>query len=184
MVKMSIFLSPPSLWVILMCVMFQEPTRPASWCGTSSSSAPQGAFGSRDAPMNPTSVSLPNLPQMGIFTYIYTSTAHISCVCYSSGSLTALVCQHSITPLALPCQLIIPDRGTAGQLYLYVIQFEQNLTLLDISGHSWEPSNTSDETQKRPMKLACGICVPGQSVEIGLQKEASLHHKFRIALRS
>ncbi|KAG1927456.1 tensin-3-like [Pimephales promelas] len=26
------------------------------------------------------------------------------------GSLTALVCQHSITPLALPCQLIIPDR--------------------------------------------------------------------------
>lgn len=27
------------------------------------------------------------------------------------GSLTALVCQHSITPLALPCKLIIPDRG-------------------------------------------------------------------------
>ncbi|KAG7275159.1 hypothetical protein CRUP_015813, partial [Coryphaenoides rupestris] len=26
------------------------------------------------------------------------------------GSLTALVCQHSITPLALPCKLIIPDR--------------------------------------------------------------------------
>ncbi|KAJ8012137.1 hypothetical protein DPEC_G00065550 [Dallia pectoralis] len=26
------------------------------------------------------------------------------------GSLTALVCQHSITPLALPCRLIIPDR--------------------------------------------------------------------------
>lgn len=25
------------------------------------------------------------------------------------GSLTALVCQHSITPLALPCKLIIPD---------------------------------------------------------------------------
>lgn len=28
-----------------------------------------------------------------------------------SGSLTALVCQHSITPLALPCKLILPDRG-------------------------------------------------------------------------
>ena len=28
-----------------------------------------------------------------------------------AGSLTALVCQHSITPLALPCKLIIPDRG-------------------------------------------------------------------------
>uniref|UniRef100_H3BZQ3 Tensin 3 n=1 Tax=Tetraodon nigroviridis TaxID=99883 RepID=H3BZQ3_TETNG len=27
------------------------------------------------------------------------------------GSLTALVCQHSITPLALPCKLILPDRG-------------------------------------------------------------------------
>nr|XP_023679496.1 tensin-3-like [Paramormyrops kingsleyae] len=26
------------------------------------------------------------------------------------GSLTALVCQHSITPLALPCRLIIPDK--------------------------------------------------------------------------
>uniref|UniRef100_A0A8C6WF98 Tensin 3 n=1 Tax=Neogobius melanostomus TaxID=47308 RepID=A0A8C6WF98_9GOBI len=26
------------------------------------------------------------------------------------GSLTALVCQHSITPLALPCKLILPDR--------------------------------------------------------------------------
>uniref|UniRef100_A0A3B3ZQ20 PTB domain-containing protein n=1 Tax=Periophthalmus magnuspinnatus TaxID=409849 RepID=A0A3B3ZQ20_9GOBI len=25
-------------------------------------------------------------------------------------SLTALVCQHSITPLALPCKLILPDR--------------------------------------------------------------------------
>lgn len=28
-----------------------------------------------------------------------------------TGSLTALVCQHSITPLALPCKLILPDRG-------------------------------------------------------------------------
>ncbi|TEA31044.1 hypothetical protein DBR06_SOUSAS9610101, partial [Sousa chinensis] len=26
------------------------------------------------------------------------------------GNLTALVCQHSITPLALPCKLLIPDR--------------------------------------------------------------------------
>nr|XP_031300835.1 tensin-3-like isoform X2 [Camelus dromedarius] len=26
------------------------------------------------------------------------------------GSLTDLVCQHSITPLALPCKLLIPDR--------------------------------------------------------------------------
>ncbi|XP_018613384.2 tensin-3-like isoform X1 [Scleropages formosus] len=27
------------------------------------------------------------------------------------GSLTALVCHHAITPLALPCKLIIPERG-------------------------------------------------------------------------
>lgn len=33
-------------------------------------------------------------------------------LCFT-GSLTALVCQHSITPLALPCKLIIPDRGKA-----------------------------------------------------------------------
>ncbi|XP_052335983.1 tensin-3-like isoform X2 [Oncorhynchus keta] len=29
------------------------------------------------------------------------------------GSLTVLVCQHSITPLALPCKLIIPERETS-----------------------------------------------------------------------
>lgn len=40
--------------------------------------------------------------------------AALTPICCSSfaGSLTALVCQHSITPLALPCKLLIPDRGT------------------------------------------------------------------------
>ncbi|KAM4738567.1 tensin-3-like [Anableps anableps] len=32
------------------------------------------------------------------------------------GSLTALVCQHSITPLALPCKLILPDRDPLEEL--------------------------------------------------------------------
>ncbi|KAM4629871.1 tensin 3-2 [Polymixia lowei] len=32
------------------------------------------------------------------------------------GSLTALVCQHSITPLALPCKLILPDRDPTEEL--------------------------------------------------------------------
>ncbi|KAG9282674.1 tensin-3 [Astyanax mexicanus] len=32
------------------------------------------------------------------------------------GSLTALVCQHSITPLALPCKLIIPSRDPLEDL--------------------------------------------------------------------
>ncbi|XP_023284618.1 tensin-3-like [Seriola lalandi dorsalis] len=35
------------------------------------------------------------------------------------GSLTALVCQHSITPLALPCKLILPDK-VSNSLYLFV----------------------------------------------------------------
>ncbi|XP_061739756.1 si:ch211-191a24.3 isoform X2 [Nerophis ophidion] len=32
------------------------------------------------------------------------------------GSLTALVCQHSTTPLALPCKLILPDRDPLEEL--------------------------------------------------------------------
>uniref|UniRef100_A0A673G0R4 PID domain-containing protein n=1 Tax=Sinocyclocheilus rhinocerous TaxID=307959 RepID=A0A673G0R4_9TELE len=32
------------------------------------------------------------------------------------GSLTALVCQHSITPMALPCRLIIPKRDPLEEL--------------------------------------------------------------------
>ncbi|XP_037626067.1 tensin-3 isoform X1 [Sebastes umbrosus] len=32
------------------------------------------------------------------------------------GSLTALVCQHSITPLALPCKLILPNRDPVEEL--------------------------------------------------------------------
>uniref|UniRef100_A0A667GFZ4 Tensin 3 n=1 Tax=Lynx canadensis TaxID=61383 RepID=A0A667GFZ4_LYNCA len=32
------------------------------------------------------------------------------------GSLTALVCQHSITPLALPCKLLIPDRDPLEEI--------------------------------------------------------------------
>lgn len=39
----------------------------------------------------------------------------VNCGCLvtflTTGSLTALVYQHSITPLALPCKLLIPDRG-------------------------------------------------------------------------
>uniref|UniRef100_A0A667ZYB5 SH2 domain-containing protein n=1 Tax=Myripristis murdjan TaxID=586833 RepID=A0A667ZYB5_9TELE len=35
------------------------------------------------------------------------------------GSLTALVCQHSITPLALPCKLIIPDRGESSHTHTH-----------------------------------------------------------------
>ncbi|KAB1251245.1 Tensin-3, partial [Camelus dromedarius] len=32
------------------------------------------------------------------------------------GSLTDLVCQHSITPLALPCKLLIPDRDPLEEM--------------------------------------------------------------------
>lgn len=50
-------------------------------------------------------------------------TAQCSHVCvfwFLSGSLTALVCQHSITPLALPCKLILPDRGERFSLFLFI----------------------------------------------------------------
>uniref|UniRef100_A0A673CWK3 Tensin 3 n=1 Tax=Sphaeramia orbicularis TaxID=375764 RepID=A0A673CWK3_9TELE len=47
------------------------------------------------------------------------------------GSLTALVCQHSITPLALPCKLIIPDRGyNKNRCYLHAAATSCNVWYL------------------------------------------------------
>lgn len=34
--------------------------------------------------------------------------------CFLTGSLSAFVCQHSIMALALPCKLIIPQKGGLG----------------------------------------------------------------------
>ncbi|XP_034035278.1 tensin-3 [Thalassophryne amazonica] len=42
------------------------------------------------------------------------------------GSLTALVCQHSITPLALPCKLILPDRDPMEDLNNSPVQTAAN----------------------------------------------------------
>ncbi|XP_066532616.1 si:ch211-191a24.3 [Hoplias malabaricus] len=42
------------------------------------------------------------------------------------GSLTALVCQHSITPLALPCKLIIPARDPLEELTESPVQTSTN----------------------------------------------------------
>ncbi|XP_012727619.2 tensin-3 isoform X1 [Fundulus heteroclitus] len=42
------------------------------------------------------------------------------------GSLTALVCQHSITPLALPCKLILPDRDPLEELNDAAVQTATN----------------------------------------------------------
>ena len=34
--------------------------------------------------------------------------------CFLTGSLSAFVCQHSIMALALPCKLVIPQKGGLG----------------------------------------------------------------------
>lgn len=39
-------------------------------------------------------------------------------MCLCSGCLSALVYQHAITPLALPCKLVIP---TKGKRLIYVL---------------------------------------------------------------
>ncbi|KAM5273637.1 tensin-3 [Ctenodactylus gundi] len=42
------------------------------------------------------------------------------------GDLTALVCQHSITPLALPCKLLIPDRDPLEEVSEHAPQTAAN----------------------------------------------------------
>ncbi|KAF3690455.1 Tensin-3 Tensin-like SH2 domain-containing protein 1 Tumor endothelial marker 6 [Channa argus] len=63
------------------------------------------------------------------------------------GSLTALVCQHSITPLALPCKLLLPDRA-CNVWYLGSVELEsltghqavQKATTLTLSMDPPQPS--------------------------------------------
>lgn len=40
-----------------------------------------------------------------------------------TGSLSALVYQHSIIPLALPCKLVIPNRGRNVRLLALQVHF-------------------------------------------------------------
>uniref|UniRef100_A0A8C4QYS8 PID domain-containing protein n=1 Tax=Eptatretus burgeri TaxID=7764 RepID=A0A8C4QYS8_EPTBU len=56
------------------------------------------------------------------------------------GSLTALVYQHSITPLALPCKLIIPDRDPA-----------------DLVSNSAVPSTANSASQLLKQGAACNV---------------------------
>ncbi|XP_058870958.1 tensin-3-like isoform X5 [Acipenser ruthenus] len=79
------------------------------------------------------------------------------------GSLTALVCQHSITPLALPCKLIIPDRDP-----------------LEDVGESMSQSATNSAAELLKQGAACNVWYLG-SVEMesltgyqAVQKAASV----------
>ncbi|XP_041103811.1 tensin-3-like isoform X3 [Polyodon spathula] len=79
------------------------------------------------------------------------------------GSLTALVCQHSITPLALPCKLIIPDRDP-----------------LEDAGESVSQSATNSAAELLKQGAACNVWYLG-SVEMesltgyqAVQKAASI----------
>ncbi|XP_033855696.3 tensin-3-like isoform X1 [Acipenser ruthenus] len=79
------------------------------------------------------------------------------------GSLTALVCQHSITPLALPCKLIIPDRDP-----------------LEDIGESISQSATNSASELLKQGAACNVWYLG-SVEMesltgyqAVQKAASV----------
>uniref|UniRef100_A0A2K6S232 Tensin 3 n=1 Tax=Saimiri boliviensis boliviensis TaxID=39432 RepID=A0A2K6S232_SAIBB len=56
------------------------------------------------------------------------------------GSLTALVCQHSITPLALPCKLLIPERGKSGSVLIVYSQacnvwYLNSVEMESLTGH-------------------------------------------------
>uniref|UniRef100_A0A8C9WTE4 Tensin 3 n=1 Tax=Scleropages formosus TaxID=113540 RepID=A0A8C9WTE4_SCLFO len=79
------------------------------------------------------------------------------------GSLPALVCQHSITPLALPCKLIIPDRDP-----------------LEDMGESLTQTATNSATELLKQGAACNVWYLG-SVEMesltgyqAVQKAASM----------
>lgn len=54
-----------------------------------------------------------------------------------TGSLTALVCQHSITPLALPCKLIIPDKGKNNHHTLHSVQLGNIMIRLGDKCYFW-----------------------------------------------
>ncbi|KAF0041698.1 hypothetical protein F2P81_005230 [Scophthalmus maximus] len=59
------------------------------------------------------------------------------------GSLTALVCQHSITPLALPCKLILPNRA-CNVWYLGSVELES------LTGHQAVQKATTETLAMDP----------------------------------
>lgn len=98
-----------------------------------------------------------------------------------AGSLTALVCQHSITPLALPCKLLIPDRGTGRGLLCRsdtatgTSSFLQWCAVGGCAG-GWTASGRSGRAGPQ-----AGLCVPSprsKPVSAGLQ-DARPHWKCR-----
>uniref|UniRef100_W5N638 Tensin 3 n=1 Tax=Lepisosteus oculatus TaxID=7918 RepID=W5N638_LEPOC len=88
---------------------------------------------------------------------------------YSSfvGSLTALVCQHSITPLALPCKLIIPDRDPLEDIG------ESNAHMA---------TNSAAELLKQGAVLACNVWYLGSVEMESLTGTQAVHKATSVTL--
>ena len=76
----------------------------------------------------------------------------------SAGSLSALVYQHSIIPLALPCKLVIPNRGR--NLRLLALQAHPCAGLLCVSARSQLLQNVGQAWRKRVMLPIWGNSKP------------------------
>ncbi|KAK3516578.1 hypothetical protein QTP70_021967 [Hemibagrus guttatus] len=85
------------------------------------------------------------------------------------GSLTALVCQHSITPLALPCKLIIPDRAFFNlkitAIFLYNPTTFSLTDPLEEMNESQGQTSTNSATELLKQGAACNVWFLG-SVEL------------------
>ena len=84
-----------------------------NWCDTSLLKQLQKELNSRDAPMNLYLVSFFKI--FNLFALIQDTLCKMQWLIFFwfwiAGSLAALVYQHSITPLALPCKLLLPEPG-------------------------------------------------------------------------
>ena len=52
--------------------------------------------------------------------------------CLFTGSLASLVYQHSITPLALPCKLVLPEAGECFLVLYLTLLFTYKVSLITI----------------------------------------------------
>ena len=93
----------------------------------------------------------------------------------STGSLSALVYQHSIIPLALPCKLVIPNRGR--NLRLLAVQAHPCAGLLCVSAPSQLLQNVGQAWRKRVMLPICGNSKPLSTLFFLIKKEEKVHLK-------
>lgn len=86
------------------------------------------------------------------------------CMCLYTGCLSALVYQHSITPLALPCKLVIPTKGKTLSYVLMsvcVCVFKMISVLLIASVrviYSLCAGVNTSEVNLEPLQLVLSVC--------------------------